>query len=348
MLEKTHYTISINIRTFNEEAKIASAIKSSLKEIEGLVGGTGEVIIVDSLSTDNTVNIAQQFPVRIVQFTHREDCNCGAAVQLGYQHAKGDFIYVLDGDMEFVPGFINIALEKLLNNPTLAGVGGIIKDTQILTMGDRIRANQLYNFSNDYFVNELGGGGLYRRSAIESVGYLGHQGLRAFEEADLGFRLTAQGWKMLRLACPAVLHTGHNESTFEMFRRLWQNKKAFDCGTLVKIAFGKPWFTLTLKKQWYVFVLPALLIISLIASGILYKLNENVFSFFSSMFLIYFGLWGIIFLLMSYRKHSLKLGLFSIVSWHYSSIAATIGILQNLADPYRLIQSQEILFTQEK
>ncbi len=339
MLEKALYKVSITIKTFNEQAKIANSIKSALREIQGL---DGEIIIVDSLSTDNTVNIAQQFPVRIVQFANREDCNCGAAVQLGYQYALGDFIYVLDGDMEFVPGFLTIALEKLLKDPAIAGVGGIIKDTQILTMSDQIRATQLYNFSEDYWVNELGGGGLYRRSAIESVGYLGHQGLKAFEEADLGFRLTAKGWKLLRLACPAVLHTGHNESTAGMFLRLWRNKKAFDCGTLVKVALGQPWLWLTLKKLWYIFVLPAVCVISVISSYILCQFS-NKFSFISGTLFIYFILWIMIFLILSLRKHSFVRALFSIISWHYFSIAGTRGILQKVVDPYQLIKSREIL-----
>ncbi|MES2205199.1 MAG: glycosyltransferase [Pseudomonadota bacterium] len=339
MLEKALYKVSVIIKAFNEEAKIAKSIKSALNEVQEF---DGEVIVVDSLSTDNTINIARQFLVKIVQFVNQEDCNCGAAVQLGYQYARGDFIYVLDGDMELAPGFLTMALEQLLNDPSLAGVGGIVKETQVLTMYDRIRATQLYNFTENLYVNELGGGGLYRSAAIKSVGYLGHQGLRAYEEADLGFRLTAAGWKLLRLPHPAVFHTGHNENTFEMFIRLLRNKRAYVGGVLIKAALGQPWFKLTLKKQWYIFILPAICTFALITSNLISLVN-NKFSSLSGFLAIYLALWGIILVMMSLRKHSFKQGIFSVISWHYFSIAAIIGMLQKKIDPYQQIDSKEIL-----
>ncbi|NEO28349.1 MAG: glycosyltransferase, partial [Kamptonema sp. SIO4C4] len=50
---------SIFILTHNEELDIAACIESALC--------SDDVIVVDSFSSDRTVEIAQQYPVRVVQ-----------------------------------------------------------------------------------------------------------------------------------------------------------------------------------------------------------------------------------------------------------------------------------------
>jgi hypothetical protein len=51
--------------------------------------------------------------------------------------------------------------------------------------------------------DHLGGGGLYRRSAIE-IGYLTNLNLHGYEEAELGIRLQAAGYKLHRLDAPTL------------------------------------------------------------------------------------------------------------------------------------------------
>src|SRR5258706_15691355 len=106
--------VSVIIKALNEEAKIAKAIESALRAI---AGAGGEVILADALSDDRTVQIARRFPITIVQLVHAADRGCGSGPQLGYQHARGEFIYLMDGDMELEPGFIEAALAHLLREP---------------------------------------------------------------------------------------------------------------------------------------------------------------------------------------------------------------------------------------
>ena len=87
--------VSLLVKALNEEAKIAACLDAAVREAATV---SGEVILVDSLSTDRTVEIARGFPVRIIQFANATDCGCGAAVQLAYQYARSDFVYVLDGN----------------------------------------------------------------------------------------------------------------------------------------------------------------------------------------------------------------------------------------------------------
>lgn len=116
--------VSIIIKALNEEAFIADAICSALSAIEGI---SGEVILADSASTDRTVEIASQFPITIVQLSNPEERCCGIGPQLGYQHSRGEFVYILDGDMILRPKFMVAALAAMDADPTLGGVAGLVE-----------------------------------------------------------------------------------------------------------------------------------------------------------------------------------------------------------------------------
>jgi len=211
--------VSILIKALNEERKIERCLQAAVREAEA---AHGEVILADSLSTDRTIAIAARLPVRIVQLLDENDRSCGAATQLGYQFARGEFLCLVDGDMELEPGFIEQAIACLERNPRVAGVGGLLIDTQVVTPADRHRVERFARITRPQPVQHLGGGGVYRRAAIESVGYLANRWLKGCEEADLGLRLRAKGWDLLRLPVPAVRHTGYVESNWQMLYRLWR------------------------------------------------------------------------------------------------------------------------------
>ena len=99
--------VSIIIKTLNEEENIRRAIKSSLAAIEG----RGEVVVADSASTDHTIEIAKEFPITITQIKNPAERCCGVGPQLGYQHCSGEYIYILDGDMELKAAFLKRAIE---------------------------------------------------------------------------------------------------------------------------------------------------------------------------------------------------------------------------------------------
>lgn len=113
--------LTIGIKALNEEEHIAAAIASALAAV-ARVGG--DVVLADSGSTDRTLEIARTFPIRIVQLANLDERCCGAGAQLAFQHATGEFFYLLDGDMELDPAFIDAGIAFLRDHPGHAGVGG--------------------------------------------------------------------------------------------------------------------------------------------------------------------------------------------------------------------------------
>src|SRR5262249_13466319 len=118
-------TVSIVIKALNEERRIAATIESALTAAKGK---SCEIILADCASTDRTVEIAQSYPIKIVRMTHVEDRSCGAGAQLGYQHSKGRYIWLIDGDMRVRPAFLTAAVQFLEDHQEFAGVGGMLTE----------------------------------------------------------------------------------------------------------------------------------------------------------------------------------------------------------------------------
>lgn len=323
--------LTILVKALNEEARIEECLSAAVSEA---TKNDGEVMLVDSLSTDNTVGLASRFPIKIMQFVNEVDRGCGAAVQLGFQYIRSDFVYVLDADMTLQPGFIAKAIAILESDPSLAGVGGKLLDRKIRTAADEQRLRSYNRLEATQFVSELGGGGLYRTSAVKSVGYLAHRWLPAFEEAELGVRLVSNGWRLARVTDVSVVHDGHAETTFQMLSRLWRNKRAHAAGMLVRSSLFKPWFFLVLKKQFYLVSFAAFQFV-LIA---VFFASDSLLEGF--VFAVLFCSFPLLFLL--FKRRSLRKSLESFLVLNWLAIAAVLGFFISPKDPSILIDGRLI------
>lgn len=239
-MDESAIKVSILIKALNEESRIAACLASVFRALAE-TNVEAEVIVADALSNDHTAEIARSNGARVVQLRSVEDRGCGSGVQLGYQASRGEFAMFLDADMELEPGFLTAALAAMATEARLAGVAGQLIDTAENNWFDRKRVREGRR-TQDAVVPSLGGGGLFRREAIEACGgYAGNRNLHAFEEAELGLRLGSGGWYLKRLALPGVRHTGHCESSLGLIRRYWRARRMDAVGVMVRVALGKPW-----------------------------------------------------------------------------------------------------------
>lgn len=299
--------LSIIIKALNEEDKIEQCIKSILA---ATIDINSKIILVDSLSTDRTVEIASRYPVEIIQFLNTEDCSCGSAPELGFQQSSSDLIYLIDADMELDSFFLTEAMKFLLQDDAIAGVGGLIVDKTILTPVDMKRVQRYSSIKDTLFVGSLDGGGLYRRKAIAEVGYFSHQGLKACEETELGVRLITNNWQLIRLPLISVYHSGHKENGIRSLIRCWTNGRFSAHGAFIRSSFGKKWFLKALISQWF---LLAPVIVNLFVISI-YLLLGNIFNL--SILFLFSVTWLTILFALSLKKKSFYHGLYSIVAWH--------------------------------
>lgn len=95
--------VSIIIPTLNEEQSIGKVIDEIPDTFEK------EVIVVDSNSTDRTAEIARKKGAKVV---NEPRLGYGRAYKTGFQHATGDIIVTLDGDLTYpackIPQLVSI------------------------------------------------------------------------------------------------------------------------------------------------------------------------------------------------------------------------------------------------
>ena len=101
--------VSLVVTTFNEEASIEKCLSSA--------EGVGEIVLVDSFSTDKTVEIAERLGARIFQREYRS-----AADQKNWaiDRANGEWILILDGDEALSPE-LKREITDVLREPKVDG-----------------------------------------------------------------------------------------------------------------------------------------------------------------------------------------------------------------------------------
>ena len=199
---ETDQLLSVVIVTYNEENRIRGCIESVLRATRGLVDV--EIVLVDSNSTDRTVDIAAEYPVTILQITDDELTTPGAGRYVGTAATDGDRILFVDGDMVIQRPWLERALRTLDRRADVAAIDGHLDSSP----GD----------GSVIEVDAVRGVALYRRGALRSVDGFDPY-LQSLEDIHLGFQLTAAGYTLLRLPEVAAEHTPR-KALSEPFRRL--------------------------------------------------------------------------------------------------------------------------------
>ncbi|MFB6186108.1 MAG: glycosyltransferase family 2 protein, partial [Halobacteriaceae archaeon] len=83
--------------------------------------GDFEVIVIDSGSTDATLSIAQEFPIRLIEI-EPESFDHGGTRNLGAAKAKGDYICYLTQDATPCESWLENLLQPMKEDDTIAGV----------------------------------------------------------------------------------------------------------------------------------------------------------------------------------------------------------------------------------
>jgi glycosyltransferase involved in cell wall biosynthesis len=326
--------VSIIIKTLNEEPNIARAIESALTAAAPY---GGEVIVADSGSTDRTIDLAMRYPILVVQVGRFEERRCGLGPQLGYQHSSGEYIYVLDGDMDLKAHFLQQAIELLDHQPSIAGVGGFVREMRLnnLEFENRTRHFLRCQIENGADVDCLTGGGLYRRSAIEHVHYLSDRNLHGFEEYDLGARLRLRGWRLIRLQSHAVDHYSYQLNTYHL---LWLRVRAGRLLALGEIlraaAHGQYLRGAVVELRPIRFALGTLffwVFVCLLASAASSGGLLVAFLALSAMSPI---------AAMTIRSGSLASGVYSVAVWHLTALSLLLGLVCARKPPATFIKSR--------
>lgn len=123
--------ISVYILTYNEEIDIADCIESALL--------SDDVIVVDSFSTDRTIEIASKYPVRVVQHEF-ESHGKQRTWMLQEIETKHEWVYILEADERMTPELFAECVETA----KLSRAIGYYVAERVMFMGKWIRYSTQY------------------------------------------------------------------------------------------------------------------------------------------------------------------------------------------------------------
>lgn len=213
---------SIVIRAYNEARHIGRLLDGIAQQTLG----DAEIILVDSGSTDETVAIAQRYPVQIVRI-QPEQFTFGRSLNLGISHAHGEFVVIASAHVYPVyPDW----LERLLApfaNPAVALTYGKQRGEQTTQFSERQIFARWFPEHSDLhqkhpFCNNANAA--IRRSLWQERPY--DESLSGLEDLDWARWALEQGHTIAYTAEAEIVHV-HQETPRDVFNRYRREAMAF-------------------------------------------------------------------------------------------------------------------------
>jgi len=236
--------ISLVIVAHNSLADLSKCLKSIYACPDG---PAWQVIVVDNASTDKCFElIHQQYP-QVEYLLNEENRGYSVAVNRGLAAAKGEYVLILNPDIEVLPGAINIMADYLGRHKKVGLIGcrllnsdgslqysarrfldlrtylyrftplrGLLAGSVI----ERTYLMQDWDHQNNRLVDwVLGGCMMVRKQAVAEVGLMDERYFLYFEDVDWCFRMWEKGWQVAYVAEAAMFHKHLRTSANKLFNR---------------------------------------------------------------------------------------------------------------------------------
>ena len=223
---------SIIIPTYNAEKQIQGLCESVRAQT-----ASSEIIVVDSSSSDRTVEIAESFGVRVL-VVRRADFDHGGTRTLAGKAARGDILIYMTQDITL---YDNHSMENIIrpfeDQGVAASYGRQLPYPDAEEFGAHLR---LFNYPDTSYTASLedrktygiktaflsNSFAAYRKKALEEIGWF-REKLIMGEDTYAGARLLLAGYKIAYVADALVFHS-HNYTVLQECRRY------FDIGAFHK------------------------------------------------------------------------------------------------------------------
>ena len=202
--------LSIIIVARNEEEYIEECLDSVFEQLSELDLSLCEIIVVDSMSNDNTILLATQkledFGLIKFKILSNEGVTLTKGWNIGLRVASGKYVLRPDAHAEFKDEYINIGLNILEDDSSIDAVGGVLET--------KIRKKGFFSESILFFLTSSIGMGnsnfrvgkksgffdtvlyaIYKRSLFIELGYF-DESLHRHEDTEMHGRLISSGKKL--------------------------------------------------------------------------------------------------------------------------------------------------------
>ena len=212
MADNTPLKVSIIVAACNSQDTIEECLKSILAQ--NYPKDAFEVIVMDGESKDNTVKIAQQFPIKVLSIR----LNCPAAYNYAMKIVAYPILGFIDADAKVEPDWLKKVTPHLAE-PEVAGVSGSIEtwnadNPWARSIGYELKSRyrRIGKYTGRIATMNL----LLKKSVIEEVGGWDEK-LPSQYDTDFGFRMSGRGYKIAYEPTAVCYH--FNRPTLKAFYR---------------------------------------------------------------------------------------------------------------------------------
>lgn len=215
-------TISVVIRACNEEKHIAQLLDGIARQSVN----DQEIILVDSGSTDRTLEIASQFPLKVVRI-QPQDFTFGYSLNQGISQTHGDMIVIASAHVYPVyPDWLECLLAPF-TNPRVALTYGKQRGNSLNKFSEQQIFQRWYpDHSQPHQANPFcnNANAAIRRSIWDKYHY--DETLSGLEDLEWAHRIMAQGYVISYVAEAEVIHI-HEETPHAVYNRYRREAMAF-------------------------------------------------------------------------------------------------------------------------
>ena len=194
-----------------------------LRSLRGITYPSVEVILVDNASADQSIeSLAGEFP-EIKYIQTGQNLGFAGGNNVGIKESKGDYIFLVNNDVEVTPHFLEPLVDLMERNPKvgMASPKVLYPDgktiqyagtTSINPITGRGKTIGLYEPDRGQYdkihKTDLGHGAalLVRRKAIDEVGLMPEIYFLYYEEHDWCEQLKRKGYEMYYVGISSVIH----------------------------------------------------------------------------------------------------------------------------------------------
>ncbi|RMF92236.1 MAG: glycosyltransferase [Candidatus Schekmanbacteria bacterium] len=325
--------ISIVIPTYNASFSIGKCLEAiyKTKDIDF------EVIVVDDISTDNTLEIVRKYPCKVIELKEKSGPSVGRNV--GAENAKSDIIMFVDSDAVVLEGGIERIVEGFRKNPEVACISGVFeKNPNNLGWFSRYRDRQVvywhYSACDEVSVFVLTAGAIRKDIFFEVGGFERKFGVAAdIEDFEIGHRIVEKGYKMIVDKNVRFYHFEHSSRFWMLVKKLFKRTRLWMHLFWKSKKFEKNYAT---PSRSIAAVFAGLSLICLLLSPLLKVTGILFFVFFLIFILLDVGFYQYLF-----KDGGLMFMLFCIAVHYFFTLVICSGAAVGLIQAFLGIEAQK-------
>lgn len=209
--------VSLYIPCYNAQ----DTVRECLESVFGQTRAVDEIIVIDDGSTDSSIKIAKEYPVKVIR--HEKNRGLAACRNSAFEFARNEIIASFDADCAAEPEWLEELMGCIIDDET-AGAGGRLRERFSVTPADKWRTVHMAQSWGEEFIKNppflYGSNTVFKKKAIEAAGFYNERFRANYEDADISRRMYDKGFKLVYNPRARAEHM-RRDTIHSVFKTFW-------------------------------------------------------------------------------------------------------------------------------